>query len=150
VLTIIGVLVSIAMMTYGNVCKITFNCVIFFLHWIFVFNLNKEIKTFSFVYRSRLLFEEDDRKTDFGNVFREARLIKRNCEVTESIVKQKRRRTTSYSSFCDDAITTSPSVNDVITAVERLSTNADLVADGSRVNSLPTVCDVNHDDVHVV
>ena len=102
-----------------------------------------------FIYRYQLQFEEDDQKTDFGNIFRNVWSVKRECAVIDSPVEWKRRRTASCPPHCDDVIIASPSMNDVITVVERLTTNADLVADGSRDNSLPTVVG-KHSDLKAI
>lgn len=75
---------------------------------------------------------------------------KRRIDVNDVYHDQKRRRTSEVhpKSFqINDVITNESrsSTSDVIQAVERLSTNSDLVADGSRDNGLPTVAGKHKD-----
>ncbi|XP_052820194.1 M-phase inducer phosphatase 1-like [Mya arenaria] len=75
---------------------------------------------------------------------------KRRIDVNDVYHDQKRRRTSEFhpkSSQINDVITNESrsSTSDVIQAVERLSTNSDLVADGSRDNGLPTVAGKHKD-----
>ena len=87
--------------------------------------------------RTRLYFEDDVQNDAFENIFNLGSPIQPESEISDIGPDRKRRRTGSCSeefvSFTDT------SVDDIITAVDRLSTNADLVADGSRGNTLPTI-----------
>ncbi|XP_052820204.1 M-phase inducer phosphatase 1-like [Mya arenaria] len=104
-----------------------------------------------FNYRKKLLFDEGN--TTAENETQVEKLFTKNFEecssdVTAAQQERKRRRTsenTPTSSQHHDVMVADSPVSDVIRAVERLSTNSDLVADGSRDNALPTIAGKHKD-----
>ncbi|XP_052820201.1 M-phase inducer phosphatase 1-like [Mya arenaria] len=101
---------------------------------------------------TKKLFFDEEITTDEIEV---ETIFSKNIEIVSTDVidvshNRKRRRTAEYtpksSQSADVNITEDySSMSDVIRAVERLSTNSDLVADGSRDNALPIVAGKHKD-----
>jgi len=85
----------------------------------------------------RLNFDNATEDSSFAKLFQWELQVKRESDDCD-VKQDDTRRGIGNSSTTSEYETVSLG-NDVITAVERLSTNADLVADGSRCDALPTL-----------
>ena len=76
---------------------------------------------------------------DFGiSSYEVKETVKRHSDTLDVTPKSKRRRFECFTSTPKSETTLSP-ISSIIQAVDKLSTESDLVADGSRVNVLPTI-----------
>ncbi|XP_060604499.1 M-phase inducer phosphatase 1-like [Ruditapes philippinarum] len=78
-----------------------------------------------------------NRVNTIGNEVKEC--VKRHSDTHDFTPTLKRRRFQCFTSTPKPEVTTLSPISSIIQAVDKLSTESDLIADGSRVNILPTI-----------
>ncbi|XP_060573389.1 M-phase inducer phosphatase 1-like [Ruditapes philippinarum] len=79
-------------------------------------------------------------RLDFGITANDVKgPVKRQAESLDLTPTLKRRRFHCFTSTPKPEVTTLSPISSIIQAVDKLSTESDLIADGSRVNILPTI-----------
>ena len=98
----------------------------------FLFHLTFIVtKIYLNIFRTRL---------DFGITANDVKgPVKRQAERLDLTPTLKRRRFQCFTSTPKPEVTTFSPISSIIQAVDKLSTESDLIADGSRVNILPTI-----------
>jgi len=99
--------------------------------------LDLYVNPFIYFCSIRLNYDNATEDSSFENISQWELPVKRESDDCD-VKQDDTRRGIGKSSTTSEYETVSPE-NDIITAVERLSTNADLVADGSRCDALPTI-----------